>query len=1145
MRLRRLSLERFGRFEDCELLFRDGTPDLHIVYGANEAGKTTSMAAVSDLLFGIEERSRYNFLFEYPMLRIGADLEEDGRIVTVRRRKTRTGSLVDADDKAIDDGPLVAMLHGQNRDAFRLAFSLDHLRLREGGRAIVQARDDVGQALFAAGSGMTGVVATLAAIEQEADAIWGARAAQRRTYTQAERAYEQSRATARDRQIKPKAWNDAQTALSDAEAARIAAEAERDAYVAEQRRLERIRRIGPAMQRRADLLAVLSADDGVAVIPPAREERILAALDTMAGAARDRAGAEILLAEVETRIAALAVDAPVMATAEAIEAITEGHGADLKARIDFDRLTIERRVKEGQVGKLRRDVGMADQELPSRPTVTRLRGLIRSHGEAVAALRLIDEAREDLRARLDPLERRLADTELAEGLSQLIVAIDVARRLGNAVDERCVAADKAAQEAGAVAAITLDRLPSWKGDADALMRIGQVSEAEIGAVEAELALAWEARRTAMEDVRRLGEETERLALASAALTGAGQAVSHSDIAEARSSRQKRWQALRDGICGLAALPDPIEASDAFEGAMTAVDNLADQRFNFAEESGRLALLDQQASALELRHGQADGRRVAAEETIDRILAGWNERLAEVSLPMLEPTRMRGWLADRNAALDANAYARERAEAAADQAEQRRSVRTVLLAVMPDFATADELLAPVLGEAERRRAAGELRDLDYRAAHAEMRQFNEALATQVRSERHRVADRDRALQEWHDVQMPLGLTLTIAEGDARLSSIEELRSVADEVEGLTLRLAGIEADRVRFDRDLDALWASLDEEGEPRLDRLRYRLTSARAVAGTLSELQADRERRTEERNSAVAAFKAAALGLAPVLADLGGSEVDMLDDAVQASRRVRAGRHALGVAEAEVVRGGEGLALDVLEAEWRTADPDAIAARADALGPLLGEANSRVTVASEAAGDARRGFMLLDVPGDDAASAAADAEQARAEMAVQADAYLLKRAQAVTLRWAIERYRKERQNPLLIRASTLFRRLTLERYTELRIDHDAATPRLLGVRDDGRHAVDVEAMSDGTADQLYLALRLAAVEQSIAAGIRLPFLADDLFINFDDERSSAGLEVLAELATKTQVLFFTHHVHLAGIARNVVGADLHSECTLS
>ena len=104
--------------------------------------------------------------------------------------------------------------------------------------------------------------------------------------------------------------------------------------------------------------------------------------------------------------------------------------------------------------------------------------------------------------------------------------------------------------------------------------------------------------------------------------------------------------------------------------------------------------------------------------------------------------------------------------------------------------------------------------------------------------------------------------------------------------------------------------------------------------------------------------------------------------------------------------------------------------------------------------------------------------------------------------------------------------------------------QLLELRDDGRTVVAVGAMSEGTTDQLFLALRLAEIEQSVAADVRLPSLADDLFVNFDEERSEAGFRVMAELAKSTQVLFFTHHPHLAAIARTVVGADIHSECSL-
>src|SRR3546814_13908852 len=89
MRLSRLSLERYGRFEDCELNLRPGIPALHVIYGENEAGKTTSLAAVSDPLFGFPVRSPYNFLFAYSLLRAGPMLADGGPTLACRR-KTRT-----------------------------------------------------------------------------------------------------------------------------------------------------------------------------------------------------------------------------------------------------------------------------------------------------------------------------------------------------------------------------------------------------------------------------------------------------------------------------------------------------------------------------------------------------------------------------------------------------------------------------------------------------------------------------------------------------------------------------------------------------------------------------------------------------------------------------------------------------------------------------------------------------------------------------------------------------------------------------------------------------------------------------------------------------------------------------------------------
>jgi uncharacterized protein YhaN len=54
----------------------------------------------------------------------------------------------------------------------------------------------------------------------------------------------------------------------------------------------------------------------------------------------------------------------------------------------------------------------------------------------------------------------------------------------------------------------------------------------------------------------------------------------------------------------------------------------------------------------------------------------------------------------------------------------------------------------------------------------------------------------------------------------------------------------------------------------------------------------------------------------------------------------------------------------------------------------------------------------------------------------------------------------------------------------------------------------------------------------------LPFIADDLFVNYDDARAKAGFEALAVLSEKTQVIFLSHHDHLVPAARSVFGEQL-------
>lgn len=270
MRIAELNLERYGRFEDHRLEFPKAEQDFHLVFGPNEAGKTTALAALADLLFGFEHAVAYDFRFGAGMLRVGGVLHQDDEQLACRRRRGRQGTLVDADDQPIDEGPLAAMLRGQGRETFLLSSSLDHARLRKGGQAMAESKDDLGQMLFAAGSGLTGLRSVLKGLDEELDTIWGPRRADRRAFTRAERAHDQARLTLRDATLRPAEWTKAQGERDRLRAEHLSLDAERRRAATALADIERLRRVQTPLSRRAVLLAQLEAN--VAVLLPEQVE---------------------------------------------------------------------------------------------------------------------------------------------------------------------------------------------------------------------------------------------------------------------------------------------------------------------------------------------------------------------------------------------------------------------------------------------------------------------------------------------------------------------------------------------------------------------------------------------------------------------------------------------------------------------------------------------------------------------------------------------------------------------------------------------------------------------------------------------------------------------------------------------------------
>ena len=232
-----------------------------------------------------------------------------------------------------------------------------------------------------------------------------------------------------------------------------------------------------------------------------------------------------------------------------------------------------------------------------------------------------------------------------------------------------------------------------------------------------------------------------------------------------------------------------------------------------------------------------------------------------------------------------------------------------------------------------------------------------------------------------------------------------------------------------------------------------------------------------------------------------------------------------------------GRKLEEFAGEAEREDPDQVRQKLAEVETNLAEAQEEFGRVRQNLGASSERLRTMDGRAD-AARAAQEAQETLSSLRENAERYLRLRLGAKILQAEIERYRERSQGPVLRRAAELFALVTERRFTGLEPDYGAGDePVLVGVRESGEK-VALAGMSDGTQDQLYLALRLASLEKFSADGEPLPLLVDDALVNFDNARARAALKVLGDLAATTQVIFFTHHQHMVRLAKEAVGGQI-------
>ena len=368
----------------------------------------------------------------------GRLLEKGSDTLKVRRRKGNKDTLLGDDGVPIPSGEGArAVLEGADRRFYARMFSLDHERLRQGGKEILQAQDDVGQMLFSASAGIIGLRETLKSMEAEADALWASRRAAHRKYFRAEDRLKAAEASMRENVVTTNKWQLLKSAFETSSDAYSTIESEIELKSAELRKLNRIRRVCRDVRKRAETQsAIQTLGEVIPFDADASKALEIAAKDEAAATTRIAALSEQIGA-LEVERAALTFDDALLERAEDIVQLRDRRVQVRAGKADLPKRRAELTAAVASLNRLAAELewsGNIDQlitRIPAKTNVAVLRGLLNRRGAQSGA---VENAKGAVAEAEDKLGEIVADLEALGALtdvSKLAMVIKATRELGD------------------------------------------------------------------------------------------------------------------------------------------------------------------------------------------------------------------------------------------------------------------------------------------------------------------------------------------------------------------------------------------------------------------------------------------------------------------------------------------------------------------------------------------------------------------------------------------------------------------------------------------------------------------------------------------------------------------------------------------
>ena len=1149
MRISKLQLPAYGHFQGKTLDFGQGSKapaDFHILYGTNEAGKSTLLRAITELLFGIHLQSKAKFRYG-AKIQLRATLEQEGlEPFDFLRRTKRDAPIASPEGTPLPDSMLAPFLHGLDKDLFENSFGISHDRLRSGGEELNEGKGELGQALLSA-SGIEGIRPLLEDLRAETKELLSSAKAATDSFPALKKQYEEIAGELQRLEDEQSAdeFGTLCRQLEEARANLSAAQEEEGSATSKSARLTRIKTALPNLRPYLDRKAELDAFPDPNSLP----EETLQSLETL------------LSAESQTNATYQQIEVDLAALHKKREAITFNPAyLELQTQIE----DIREQVKAAEQDSKE----IADLERKTEALRTGITTQMANLGweeelDAIGNFAFPDLQAQEYHDRIRQKEeleangKRLAETIQGHETTLANQGAASNLELDEAFDSALAQATKAQSIAESIAGETQVLETQYKILEDTAASLPYIdSKLEetptLGLPPKALLKEFDTRFQQTKETQQKAEQAlaahkQKLHQAETKLETELETSSQADpgqLQRTRDYRDQGWQLILEDWKGDGATAEfqpgtPLE--EAYQQAVQEADSAADHLFENAEKAGRIQQLRNDLRSLEKDSPELQNALQASQESLDNLDDEWISAWEPLGIAPGTPATMLEWIGQvQDLVSKYNAH--------------RESV-TKIVHGQQTLESATHALASALGEKEK--PLGQLLTkangiLESKRLVQQTRQQLQTSKEQLQSNGQETAGFQPL---WEELLSLLGLDPDASpkQTERTLKAYQSLFASYADLQSQQAQLASLQKESKNFQNKVAGLSKGLlspdlFQESEPT--------QTARQLAKALQEALAQQasaqvlDEQTEEKQTALEKAKIAQATAKQQLED--ACKTHKCNDAIALREFLRQQHQKLAIQEklehsrapleaqaqgtpldeflAELEQHQDTIAQEVIDAEF---DAQERRNTSDSARETVSSLQSRLEAFHKDAGQLEKLRLQLG----DLQARITEKAQYFAQLAWQED----------FLTTTIQKAREASGGTLLKAAGQLFTRLTEGAYLRLDTETEDKTGQayLVGIRQDDNleEPVHPDQMSDGTRDQMYLALRLAWLQENLP-NTPVPVVLDDLLINFDDHRSKAILQVLTQLAktTQAQILLFTHHSHVLELAREVLEEGKDFQC---